>query len=162
MTVFKLCSKDGWCTQLHSIKCTFFQFLPHYVVRSCTWSSENCFSVISCCRTPRNRSVLSSRWSGSRGPRVKSGFMYSLWRRQNLEAKHLTIRWLKNTLFLISDHNFMYVFWISRIQSSTNQITSFVCLHLPTPNLPMQLRLSSSSSPQVWSHGTSSGSYLCL
>jgi len=56
----------------------------------------------------------------------------------------------------------MYVFWISRIQSSTNQITSIVCLHLPTLNLPKQLRLSSSSSPQVWSHGTSSGSYLWL
>jgi hypothetical protein len=64
-----------------------------------TWSRENCFSVISCCRTPRKRRVLSSRWSGSRGPRVKSGFMYSLCLRQNLKRNVIIhfYRLLQNT-----------------------------------------------------------------
>lgn len=32
MKMFKLGSKNGWCIQLHSIYCTFFNFLPHCVV----------------------------------------------------------------------------------------------------------------------------------
>ena len=31
ITVFKLCPKYGCCSQLHSIKCTFFKALPHCV-----------------------------------------------------------------------------------------------------------------------------------
>ena len=33
----------------------------------------------------------------------------------------------------VSDHSFVYLYWIYWIQSLTNQNTSFVCLHLPTP-----------------------------
>ena len=33
----------------------------------------------------------------------------------------------------VSDHSFVYLNWIYWIQSLTNQNTSFVCLHLPTP-----------------------------
>ena len=33
----------------------------------------------------------------------------------------------------VSDHSFVYLYWIYWIQSLTNQNTSFECLHLPTP-----------------------------
>ncbi len=41
MKVSKINSKDGWCTQLHYIKCTFFNFYPIVPRIFSKWSSNN-------------------------------------------------------------------------------------------------------------------------